>query len=151
MGADMVFYRAGARHQVFVAYCVHGHQFVGLLIHTHMDIWSGWHGAWKYNGDMLAVALFYQEKICLFKFRHVVGHFYMMLEILSGSTHTSRCCRCYKIRSPTSRVGPGRSSAPGRSITEVYARSTIKTLVCCPCCEKCSRETFEKRLGICLM
>ena len=76
---ELEFYRAGARHQLFVAYCVHGQKFVGLHIHTYVDIWSGWHGAWKHNGDILDVKLFYQEKICLFKFRRVVGQFYNLM------------------------------------------------------------------------
>ena len=86
---ELTFFRRGARHQLFVAYSVHGQQFVCLNIQTFVDIWSGWHGAWKHNGDILDVELYYQEKISLFKF-HRAGQCYNLAhagESISASAH----------------------------------------------------------------
>ena len=52
---ELTFFRRGARHQLFVAYSVHGQQFVCLNIQTFVDIWSGWHGAWNHNGEILDI------------------------------------------------------------------------------------------------
>jgi hypothetical protein len=72
-----------------VAYCVHGQKFVGFHIHTFENIWSGWHGAWQHNGDILDVELYYQEKISLFKF-HRAGQCYNLVhagEAISVTAH----------------------------------------------------------------
>jgi hypothetical protein len=78
-----------ARHQLFVAYCVHGQKFVGFHIHTFENIWSGWHGAWQHNGDILEVELYYQDKNSVFKF-HRAGQCYNLVhagETISVTAH----------------------------------------------------------------
>jgi hypothetical protein len=86
---ELTFEYYKARHQIFVAYCVHGQKFVGFHIHTFENIWSGWHGAWQHNGDILDVELYYQEKISLFKF-HRAGQCYNLVhagETISVTAH----------------------------------------------------------------
>jgi len=86
---ELTFEYYKAQHQLFVAYCVHGQKFVGFHIHTFENIWSGWHGAWQHNGDILDVELYYQEKISLFKF-HRAGQCYNLVhggEAISVTAH----------------------------------------------------------------
>ena len=59
---EFIFFRRGARHQLFVAYSVYGHQFVSLRITSIVELWTGWHGAWKHHGDTLAIRLQYPEE-----------------------------------------------------------------------------------------
>ena len=67
---ELIFFRRGARHQLFVAYSVYGHQFVSLRITSIVELWTGWHGAWKHHGDTLDIRLQYpeEEKIRFFWF-----------------------------------------------------------------------------------
>jgi len=86
---ELTFEYYKARHQILLAYCVHWQKFVGFHIHTFENIWSGWHGAWQHNGDILEVKLYYQDKNSVFKF-HRAGQCYNLVhagETISVTAH----------------------------------------------------------------